>query len=324
MSLFSVLPARRVAVSLSVVALAIAACGSVAPSPSGAASSSGASPSSGASAAPASPTPTDTAPVDPTPVIPTPSPGPQGWFLRAETSQAIPPVNRFSNSPTVLITADNRLFVPMAIPAVFPGPLVVPLGTRQLSDAGRAQILAWADELGLLSGKTDFTGGLTIPGGVVGTIDIVVDGRHVVLTGVPDVSSSETGPGTPAAFADFWSRLNRLPELLPNELGPDQAYTPTGYAILVGPPPDPQQGITGSIEDWPLEQPISLFGGPVSGGTYRCGLVEGADAAALTPVLNKATQLTQWVQDPTTSATFGLTVRIIVAGENPCAEVFGQ
>ena len=61
----------------------------------------------------------------------------------------------------------------------------------------------------------------------------------------------------------------------------------------------------------------------MANGTYRCGIVAGADAATLRPALEAANQLTQWVQDETTSATFGLTVRPIIAGEDPCAETFG-
>ena len=33
--------------------------------------------------------------------------------------------------------------------------------------------------------------------------------------------------------------------------------------------------------------------------------------------------MTRWVQGPDTSATFGLIVRPIVAGEDPCREAFG-
>ena len=36
-----------------------------------------------------------------------------------------------------------------------------------------------------------------------------------------------------------------------------------------------------------------------------------------------ANQLTQWTASESTSATFGLTVRPVVQGEDPCAEVFG-
>ena len=58
-------------------------------------------------------------------------------------------------------------------------------------------------------------------------------------------------------------------------------------------------------------------------GSQRCGIVSGADAEALRPALEEANQQTQWVQDPATSATFGITVRPIIAGEDPCAETFG-
>ena len=56
---------------------------------------------------------------------------------------------------------------------------------------------------------------------------------------------------------------------------------------------------------------------------YRCGIVSGTDAEALRPALEGAGQQSQWVQDPATSATFGIQVRPIVAGEDPCTETFG-
>ena len=78
-----------------------------------------------------------------------------------------------------------------------------------------------------------------------------------------------------------------------------------------------------SIADWPLAVPLATFGAPVAKGSQRCGIVSGADAEALRPALEEANQQTQWVQDPATSATFGITVRPIIAGEDPCAETFG-
>jgi hypothetical protein len=289
-------------IALTLAALLVAAC-------------SGTAPSAAPSSAPV---------VDPTPVIATPTPAPAGtgYWLRLTTFQAIPPVNLFGVGPVAVITADGQLLVPGAVPAIFPGPLVMPLFARQVSDAGREQILAWAEELGLLGGETDFTGDLSVPGGITGRIELTADGRLVSLSGVPDAPVS-TEPGTPGAWAELWSRISNLSVTLPGELGPEQPYAPTAYAILVGPPPDPQDGLTGEIADWPLDVALGEFGGPVQDGTYRCGLVEGEDAATLRPALEAANQLTQWVQDPETSATFGLTVRPIVAGENPCAETFG-
>jgi hypothetical protein len=51
--------------------------------------------------------------------------------------------------------------------------------------------------------------------------------------------------------------------------------------------------------------------------------VSGPDAATLLAALDKANSLTQWTQDPSTSASFGLTVRSMVPGEDVCREVFG-
>ena len=251
------------------------------------------------------------------------SPAGVGYWLRMTTSQAIPPLDRFGLWPAAIITADGQYLVQGVVPAIYPGPLVIPLFASQVTDDGRAQIIQWARDLGLLSGPTDFTGGNAVPGGITGRIELTVDGSLVSLTGVPDLpTSGSPQPGSPEAFAELWRRVTTLPESLPGQLGPEVAYEPEGYALLVGPPPKADAGIPGHLMDWPLDVPLASFGEPVAEG-YRCGLVEGADATTLTPSLNEANQLTQWVQDPDTSATFGLTVRIMVPGEDPCAEAFG-
>ncbi len=298
--------AARVALPILTVAL-VAACAGGAASPS-------------ASSSPGSTL------LDPTPVIvsPTTSPGTgEGYWLRMMTRQAISPVNSFGVQPTAVIDGSGLYIVPGVVPAIFPGPLVVPLSSRQVSDAGRETIIGWAEELGLLSGQTDFTGGGGLPGGVTGQIELTVDGSTVTLSGFPDVAAPDPEPGSPQAFGELWRRIASLPETLPGELGPEAPFMPAGYALLVGPPPDPQDGLVGAVADWPLDESLATFGGPVANGTYRCGLVEGQDAVTLGASLARANQLTQWTQDPATSATFGLTVRPIVAGENPCAEVFG-
>jgi hypothetical protein len=272
----------------------------------------------------ASPTQAPSSPANPTPVIPVPSPAEGGtYWLRMTTFQAIPPVNLFAVPPTATITGDGQYLVQGTVPEIYPGPLVMPLFGGELSDAGRAQILAWADELGLLSGKTDFTGDGGLAGGITGQIELTVDGRLVSLRGLPDASAPDPKPGSPAAFAELWQRIANLPQTLPGELGAEVPYTPTAYAILVGQPPAPQDGMTASVMDWPLGTPLATFGGPVANNTARCGLVEGEDAATLTPAFAQANQLTMWTQDPEFSTAYGLTVRPIVAGENPCAEIFG-
>ena len=296
---------RRLVLSIVAVAL-VAGCGGAAASPSATASDR-------------------PAPVDPTPVIATPSPIADGtYWLRMTTSQAIPPVNLFAVAPTAVIDGSGLYLVPGAVPAIYPGPLVMPLFGRQVSDKGRETIIGWAKELGLANGKTDYTGGSMVAGGVTGHIELTTASGRVTLTGLPDATAPNPEPGSPQAFAELWQRIANLPETLSGELGAESPYTPQAYALLVGPAPVPEGGMTQPIADWPLDQPLATFGGPVANGTYRCGTVEGDDAIMLGAAFAKANQLTQWTQDPTTSATFGLTVRPIVTGENPCAEVFGQ
>jgi hypothetical protein len=274
----------------------------------------------GGGAASASPVPAS--PAGPTPVLPSPSGDAAGTsWLRMSTSQAIPPVNLFAVGPTAVITGDGRYVIPGPVDAIYPGPLVLPYIAREVTDAGREQIVAWADELGLLSGKTDFTGESGLMGGITGTIELTVDGQLVSLTGLPDAQSLDPRPGSPEAFGELWRRVASLPEALPGEVGAEEPYVPGAYALLVGPPP--QAGGESTIADWPLETPLATFGGPVQAGTYRCGLVEGADAATLRPALEAANQLTMWTQDPELSAAYGLTVRPVLAGENPCVETFG-
>lgn len=300
------------------VALLVAACGAGGP------------PASSGASSPTAPPPTPVG-VTPRPSGADSSGSPSagapaeglGYWLRMTTSQAIPPVQQFQVGPAAMITSDGLYLVPGAIPMIYPGPLVGPIFGRQVSDAGREQIVTWARELGLLDGKTDFTGAAAVPGGVTGTIELTVDGALVTLTGVPGgAPDGSPAPGSPEAFSELWRRVSSLPDMLPGDVGPEQPYEPIGYALLVGPPPA-AQGIPGNLQDWPLDTPIATFGVPVANGSVRCGTAFGADAEALGHAFENANQLSQWVQDPDTSATFGLTVRPVVPGEDPCKEIFG-
>lgn len=316
--------ARRLLLLPVVVAL-VAACGGGAVAPS-----TSPSPVPTAPPSPAGPEPTPPpsgGPVDPTPVVPTPDPGTQAWWLRMGTTQALAPQYVFGMAPQLVITGDGLAVAPGAVPAVYPGPLVMPLFARQVSDAGRDQILAWAKELGLLSGKTDFHGepgtiGGGAPGSQSGQITLTVDGQRITLTGPMGIVADNPAPGSAEAFGLLWQRLADLGTSLAAEVGPERPYTPAGYSILVGIAPAPDPALPQQPVDWPLEIGASSFGSPVAEG-LRCGTITGDDAAAFTATLAKANALSPWVQDPQMSATFGLTVRALTPGEDACAETFG-
>ena len=164
-------------------------------------------------------------------------------------------------------------------------------------------------------------------GGKLGQLQLVVDGVPYDLTGDPSrlvrcdpgARCPNPTPGTPEAFAAFWARLADVPGWLGAEAGAPTPAAPVGYAILVGPPPAP--GITTPAPVvFPLPGSLASFGAPVlTDARLRCGSVTGEAAALLRPALEAATSATQWVDEPTTSATFGLTVRPILPGdEDPC------
>jgi len=295
------LPIRRL--SLIVAAFAVAACG---------ASASSASP--GATSAPPS----------------GPAVDPSAAWLRATTTQAIPPLDRFAIPDVVDVTSDGTYVTVGPVDAMYPGPLLPNLRQRSITDEGRQRILDEAARLGLLGGQTDFTGG-SVPGGITARLDLTVDGRRVTLTGDPEAqiqcvtAPCDPPPGTPAAFADLWAKLQQPADWLGNAVGPESPFVADAYALLVGPAPalPPEAGMPRPPVVLPVDLGLATFGVPVADGTHRCGTVEGADAAALTPAFEEADQLTQWIQGPAMSATFSMAVRPIVADEDPCAETFG-
>ena len=186
-----------------------------------------------------------------------------------------------------------------------------------------------AESLGLLGRQTDFPAGTGIVGGITAHVELTVDGKRVTLSGSPDAearcgtATCSPAPSTPEAFGSFWRQLLDLQTLLGSELGPETAYTPTTYSILVGAAPVPDPALGANIVDWPLAASLATFGVAVANGQARCATVTGDTAATLGRAFAKANSLSQWTQDPATSASFGLTVRALVPGEDACREIFG-
>jgi len=264
-----------------------------------------------------------------------PSPGPEAGFrLRATTVQALPPLSIFAWTPGLLITDDLVAIQAGAIPAIYPGPLVTPLLGARLTEAAWTTIVDEARAAGLLSGASDFTGGMMPMGAAAGRLEIVVDGRTFDLTGDPTrvvrcgTQRCIPDPGTPEAFAGFWSRLADLSGWLGAEVGPQEPWTPAAYAILVGPPPAEDPQLSGAPLPWPFEGPSSELGDVLVGDpTQRCGVVRGDAAASLAAALQTANQLTRWL-DPVApdapEALLGLTVRPLLPGDgDPCAPLVG-
>lgn len=278
---------------------------------------------------PASPTP---APSPPPPPSATPSPSPSattplavGLYLRAWQTQALPPPSTFLTGPMLTVSDGVVIDNNVAIPLIFPGPLMVLPNARPITAEGEQAMVEQARELGLLDGATDLTGGGVAPGGVTANLLIVVDGTRYELTGNPDRlrmcgdRPCQVDPATPEAFAAYWWLLQNTDAWLGQHLGPSAQFHPERLAVLVLPPATENSGITPNEVAWPLED-FAGFGVAFPGGeAMRCATVIGADVDTLLPVLLNANQMTVFVDSVGTK--HSLNVRALVPLEpSPCPD----
>jgi len=254
----------------------------------------------------------------PTPIPAQPSPPPDAEFLlRINVEEALPPLARFPSTPAYVITLDRRVLTAGAVPAMFPGPLVMPIVERQLTPTGWARIVAAAREAGLLSGISMI--GQPMPGEGILRVRLFAD---VVLhdIGTPNTSPAclsepcQGAPGTREAMEWFISRLADLGNWLGDDVAAEAAHVPEGYAIVVGPIPD-DQGLPQPSIDWPFDAGFAGFGHAFADGSgFRCGMIIGGDAEILRATLGRATSITRW-RDPIVGSFHGLTVKPLLPGD---------
>ena len=281
-------PVRTFALALASIALAACA--------------SSATPAASPPAASPSPTPAPTVPATATP---SPSPSAESAALLLEvTSEGgfINPSANLAALPTVAVYTDGRIFTPGAIDSILPGPLVVPVVVRDVGSAGAAAILAAIKQAGL---DKPATGGPGIPGDSgTNVFTTVVDGT---TTTTRLAGGGPPGPGGPGAASGDLERaaalelLNRL--LDPAETwgagsAPETPYAPPGYRIYVAPgaTPSTDPSTNQAPVAWPLPAGLDGFGAPAQPDRgiagLRQGMVLGADATTLTPILKAATAAT--------------------------------
>ena len=282
-----------------------------------------------AGSSPASPTPTPSSSPSPSP-SPSTSPSPTtppaaGLYLRAWQSQALPPPSTFLNGPMLTVSDGIVIDNNVAIPLIFPGPLMVLPNARPITQDGEQALIEQARELGLLDGATDLTGGGVAPGGVTANLLMVVDGTRHELTGNPEKlrlcgdRPCQVDPATPEAFAAYWWLLQSTDAWLGQHLGPSVQYQPERLAVLVVPPATENSGIAPNEVEWPLED-FASFGVVFPGGAgTRCATVTGDEVEALLPALLSANQMTVFVDSAGTKQS--LNVRALVPLEpSPCSD----
>jgi hypothetical protein len=300
---------RKTFVGILLTAL-VAACSGVGPSPS---------------VDLPTPAPSTNPTSNPTPeASPSPSLEPVAeFYLRAWNTQALPPPSTFNWLPLATIADGVAIDGNVAIPAIFPGPLLIVPFARSITEAGTDAIAAEAERLGLLGDTTDFTGGTTMPGSRTGHIQIVVDGVTHDLIGNPDMvvpcqgGQCNAEAGSPEAFSAFWQEILNLDGLIPSELGPSSAYEPERVAVLFVPPAD-GQGMQQQQVMWPLDETFDTVGEVAASGA-RCSTYSDEDLAQLQPILEAANQLTIFIDSAADQRS--LVAVVVVPGDvSPCPD----
>lgn len=244
--------------------------------------------------------------------------------MRAYYTQALPPRHTFNWLPMLTI-ADGVLFDGnVAIDMIFPGPLTILPIARPITPEGIAGLVDEARRLGLLTDKTDYTGGQPMPGARLAHLQLIVDGVTYDLTGNADLTiicvtaPCEAPPGTPEAFAAFWQELTMYGSWLEPELGPMQVYVPDRVALLLTAPTD--QEMPNRPVEWPFETPIAEAGVAFPGEEGdRCLTLTGDALEAIWPALRDGNQLTVFVDGAGTQA--APVVAVLVPGdESPCPD----
>ncbi|CAB4598716.1 unannotated protein [freshwater metagenome] len=215
-----------------------------------------------------------------------------------------------------MVSGDGRAFVPGAVTAIFPGPLLQPMGVRTITPAGIERLLARAQELGLLAPAPSYEVDMNIadaPDTVVRitTTDGTWEHRAYALGMETDASGSpaETTPAR-QALLDFVTAATDLAAIAGEaELGTESIHSPDEYrlrAIAVDESTAAGMDPAPVVVEWPASTGLDLA------TATDCARLSASAAGS---VFADATQLTWFRQG---DAVYQLAVAGVLPGDPAC------
>jgi hypothetical protein len=222
----------------------------------------------------------------------------------------------FVNTPTLVVSGDGRAFVPGAVTAIFPGPLLQPMAVRTVTPVGIERLLARAQELGLLAPAPSYEVDVNVadaPDTVVriATTDGTWEHRAYAL-GMETDSSGAPSATTPArqALLRFVLAATDLPATVgAAELGTESIHSPNEYrlrAIAVDESTATGMDPAPVVVEWPASTGLDLA------TATDCARLSASAAGS---VFADATQLTWFRQG---DAVYQLAVAGVLPGDPAC------
>lgn len=213
--------------------------------------------------------------------------------------------------PRYVLQADGRLYTPGAVPAIYPGPMLMPVFVGTIDDATTEGIMQAIRDAGLgdIDGRMDETTAADHVADATTTVITYFDGEathtlSVYALGIA-LESSDLAESA-SAIVDAVDRAAA------NATGSVE-YQPTRVEIRTGDSmslPDPDFRNT---RPWPLQiAPAKLPEGEFG---WRCVVVEGPPATDLLEIFGDANQATVWEYEGTE---YPLIARGLLPGDPGC------
>jgi hypothetical protein len=196
----------------------------------------------------------------------------------------------FRNLPVLLVTGDGRVLQPGPVPEIYPGPLVSPVLQRSVTEAGIQDLLALAEQHGLLA-DVEYTNPTNIADAPDTVVEIAADGdTYVHRAYALGLAGDEQDPAR-AELAAFVSAATggAITDWLyadNPELGTEVPFVPETYLIQASTAPEQGGDIAPTLVDWPAEASVRLA------DAADCAAVPASEVGA---VFESATQLTYFV-----------------------------
>lgn len=216
----------------------------------------------------------------------------------------------FQQVAEITLDADGRAVVAGPTTLQYPGSLLPNLRNHQLDDEAVEEIVAAAQDAGLVVDAAPDYGMPMVTDAPGTSVRIGVDGavleHHAYALGLesdPDENLTDDQLDGRRALAGFVETVRARVEAA-EETGP---YVPEGFAVMaVSPTPARTDDVAPAEVPWPLA--VALTSAP-------CLTLTGEDAAALEPVLAGARQGDRFTQD---GVAHELWVRVLLPGDPGC------